>query len=1021
MEFDSDDKAKNHSKDKKPSAGELISLKQDAFRLYNFLKTRSVNPSDWPTLDEIKSQLRFQNLDYAQKQVNTLLKTDGIDLLFRKDKEDQKRRYGLAPQVLERLVIEEGSLRKKHDDFSYCALYLAEPTFGTKAHDEHTMKGLALFLDVNDYAKSIQQVVIQGGVIPHIPPFSSKSNLNDLRFLGWVKRKGEDKTISEQMLEERIDNNFEQAFYEEHINNKERKKITTLTDAFEAAEVNIKALMSILPQHTILRIQTGEEDHKNISHIEDTYIKKWADDKEEQIGKLRGEAKENLVGVYTQYFKDALQEKFLNRASRDKKLHKKPNENREQYRERVDEILRETFSSTQDELYSIDSKHLEENEPGLVEKFFLTKSGRLGERSPRYMGGVLKEAADFVYWASDQQEPVKKMADKLKQLADEKLQLRTEEKDLDSRLEDLNTAMSWTENLMSGPMSSVTWFTKHYPVFADEVELAFKKAKDQYTSHFFGWDIKQQLVIHVSPRKNIQIQTGIVDDLRTGSKLKAKAEVEYQEITDGEKKMMLIHNIRQTFSESVAPRAIREAKLEMNYENMVLKKLFEDSQSQPDIMLLGGHMSGGFRTMPWFKDSEHMIDGEFIKGQKIAYLVTLPTLQSIPNLQWLVAHNFRNWHTKRLLTGPYASAAVIHTEDYDGVNRFTIIDSSELVKLGKIADELATYKAHLDTDKDLSKDAKEKLSKIIKERKVYVRNEFKRIEIAGDFHLGAPDKPGHYSKDQLIRATQHYQQEHRLPDMVCWDEVLHGTEERIFSSASRYTGVVPEKFRQAVVEKILQDPQLPDDEKARLIAKEALGNMRAMTIHNASEQKHLYKILMKPYTDKVLASGGKLVLMSGNHYNKSHKNSDEALELANQYDEAQLDKGQIILFTGKGNDVGVGTTMLEGGNKLFGLHKFPEKQDEIYGVLAHLRKMNNDADIVIAGDRHQTGGAYADGHLAVLHPGYEPINEFVPLIGKPAGIRGFINVDYDPRKRVYAMEFILNPTLEKIIEKEKII
>jgi uncharacterized protein involved in copper resistance len=84
--------------------------------------------------------------------------------------------------------------------------------------------------------------------------------------------------------------------------------------------------------------------------------------------------------------------------------------------------------------------------------------------------------------------------------------------------------------------------------------------------------------------------------------------------------------------------------------------------------------------------------------------------------------------------------------------------------------------------------------------------------------------------------------------------------------------------------------------------------------------------------------------------------------------------------------------------------------------------MNNDADIVIAGDRHQTGAGYADGHMVVLHPGYETTNKFVPYVGLHESARGFNNVYYDTEKKgIYKVEFILDQTLEKIIDEYKII
>jgi len=1013
-----DDKIRNNHSDEKKASSEVIALKGDQFKVYKYLTSHSLDSSQWPTIDEIKDQLKLPGLSVARRLVNKLIKKDGIDLIFTTDKLTGKKRYGLAPQVLEKLIVEEGSLKKSHKDYSYCALYLAEPCFGTKAHDDdNIMKGLALYLDVNNYSNNIQQVIIQGGVIPHMPPFASKGNVNDLKFLGWVKRSPAEKGISETELEKRISNDFEDDFYRKHINNAERKKITTLTDAFTEAQDKVKILMDTLSVHAILRIQLGEEDRKNISYIEDEYSKRWAKEKEQQITERKVEAYAELKDIHTQLFKDMLHTNYIRHAITNMSLVK------EQKYKVKDFFYASMMESQKEKIFTDTVKDCgyDEQLKKHASHFFLTKRGKLGAASPNCMGDVIKDACDFVSKAYHQKDSVKKMNTKLEQLTAEMKELKSEEKNVKSKLQDFNSSMSWVENLMHGPRSGVTWFTKQYPVFADEVELAFKKAKDQYTNHFFGWELKQQPkpVVHVSPRKNIEVHTGIITDLRKRTELKANVEVDYQEIMPayGHKSLFLIHNIKQTFSDSIGPRAIKEAKLEMNFENMVLKKLFNDLKAQPDIVLLGGHMSGGFRTQPWFKDSQHIMEGGFIKDNPVSYLVNLPTLQSIPDLQWLVAHAFKNWHTKRFQAGPFASAAVIHTEDHDGVNRFHIIDSARLADYGPLASEIDVYKKQLARDKKLSKRNKEILVKLINERRDSIKTNFKKMEFAGDFHLGDADTPGNYSKDQLIIASQMYQKEHGLPDYVFWDEILQGTEEKMFSNAARYLGLIPAKFRK-VLEKILTDKSLSGEEKAAAIAKRSMTNLYQIVVHNSSEQKHAFKIMMKePYLDHVLAKGGKVGLTGGNHHKHSAPTEDEAIELANQFAESYIDNGQLIVFAG-----GAGTLKLEGNQKLFSMHKFPSRQDEVYGMLEHLRRQNNDADIVVGGHRHQAGSAYADGHLVVLHPAYTTINTYTAEIGKPSNIRGFNNVYFTPgRKGDYVVEYIINPTLERIIKKENII
>ena len=66
----------------------------------------------------------------------------------------------------------------------HTCLALGELALGTKAYDPRAMDGLALFLQVNGYDKLIDNVVIEGGLVPLIPEYYSINNSKVMRFLG---------------------------------------------------------------------------------------------------------------------------------------------------------------------------------------------------------------------------------------------------------------------------------------------------------------------------------------------------------------------------------------------------------------------------------------------------------------------------------------------------------------------------------------------------------------------------------------------------------------------------------------------------------------------------------------------------------------------------------------------------------------------------------------------------------------------------------------------------------------------
>ena len=987
----------------------LVFLSDSEIRLFDFLRERSAKESEWPTTAEISGKLRISEGE-TKKLLNSLRK-EGIEIysVAQKVEKETITKHAISPETLEMTILKKG-YQTNGDEMKHCALYLAEPAFGTKAFDDrYTMKGLALALEANGLAPNIKEVIIQGGVIPHIPPHYSKGYAHDLKFLGKVDRHGRPKTLSEQMLEDSIEDQYQLEFYEKHVNDPQRKKITDLTDAFLAAEDQIKTLMSSLPEDTLLRIQYGEEDRKNVEHLEVAQIQEMAGRKKETIEQMMNEEAETMLDISRDQLSLRVEKYILERAVSGKSLFKKVGEEKKEFTGRYKIFVnsqREEFDRLRENIS--ESWDAPKSRKKDLEKFLVSEKTALEIEDLEGFDNAIKYLS--------RKKDVGKIRERIAKINEQLAVKDKEEVAVESRFVDFGTQLTWTKQLLHSARAGVTFFTSQYPVFADELEQGFKVAKDKYSSHFFRWTLSRHPVVHISPSKRV-VSTGI----KILGEPIDKAEIKFDVRKYGNKTMLLIHNIRNIFSDAVGPRSIKDAKLISNYENMVLRKFFakEMDRIQPDIILLGGHSSGGFRVMPWFKGSEHLIDGKFVENQEVGYLINLPTLQSVLQLEWLVGKGFKNWHTKRYLSGPYSSAAIVHTEDKEEVNRFYVFDTSFLIEAGKSAEAIAVYREQL-KDRGLGKKRRQEMFMLIKEEKERVRVNFKKIEVAGDYHLGAPDNPDRYSKDQMIKAAQIYQVRHGLPDIISLDEALHGVEERTFKSGTRYLGLMPEEFLRKYVSPVLTDSTIEGEEKAKRIVAQAMRNHRAITIHNFSLQERLFKLLVKPYMDKILQNGGRTIFISGNHTNKSLRVADEAISLGNMIDEKYFDSGQVEIFSGLGNDVGVKSTIAD-NLLLFGMHKFPEQHDEIYGVLDHMRRMNNDADIVVCGDRHQTGIGYSSTMVA-LHPGMETINQYVSQIGKRAGVRGIINLYYDSNKKgVYAAEFVINPTLEKIIREENII
>ena len=1013
---------------------EGVYLNPDQIKLFHLLKNNSFDSSKWLSTKDISKKIKKSEKE-TNSLISSLKKTDGITISSttqKIEKGGKVTKYGLAPETLE-VLVRTGVPAPQKSDYNYCSLYLGKPALGTKAFDEkYTMKGLALALEVNGLSKEIREVDIQGGIVPTIPPYSSVSYLTALKFLGKTPRKNLKKTYSESILEEEIETEFERDFYKKYINNGKTKKITTLTEAFGESERQISTLMNTLSNDAILRLQLGFEERENIRFLEQAGIEELAEKKTERLNAMKKDILLESSEIYQKSYDFLMKRNLFNKISKSKRLQRKEGEGKENYFKRVLNSFEKREDGEWEERYFKRLfKRNEKNFSKVIEGLeSLWSSYELApkrfEHSVDKGMDIFEEVLRYSYYWS-KRDP-SKIGQKAKEMESELQKIPRARKDLESKIEDIKSMDSWTKQLLSGDRRAITRFTHQYPVDADSVELNWKKSKDKFTRHFFDWNIPNPMVVHVSQRKRVSVETGIINDIKT--KEKDRVEVDYHTTFDGNKKIMLIENINHIYSNDVTANSIKQAKALLNYETMVLKKVYESKikKISPDIVLLGAHMTGGFRAMPWFKESEQLMEGKFVEGQKIAWMVSLPTLQSIPNLEWLAAHNFRNWNVKEYLKGPYGSAAIVHAEDKEGVNKFWIMDTAYLEKAGIMAEEIETYRNELKNEKDPK--MREKLLGLIKDTKANVKANFNVIEAAGDFHLGSPDSMERISKYQLIKAAQSYQFRKGLPNIVSYDEILNGVEEGIFKSSTRYEGKTPSQIEREFLLPTLNRTDLNEKEKLNLISKEMLNNLRSVPIHNTSSQKDDFDFAIKEaYLDPVLKKGGSVVFTDGNHHNHSQKLSSESQELGGRFDKSLIygrynPQGRIHLHAGRGNPVGVGTMILKGAaeQKLFTMHKFPTDKDEGYGSLVHLRGGKNDADIIIYGDRHQPIINYADAHLAVQHPGMEPINTYVPLIGKPAGIHGINNIFYDPDKRgIYRVDAILDNTLEKIIKTEGII
>lgn len=337
------------------NTNDIIYLGEKELELFKILRKNSADLASWISTEEISKEMKLKDLE-VKKLISSLRRTNGITLSSNTKKISEKEKitkYGLAPETLE-VLVKSGNHSTTQNKLNYCALYMGKPAFGTKAFDEkYTMKGLSLVLETNNLSKEIMEVIIQGGIIPTVPPYSSVSYMTALKFLGQVDRTDSKRSISEKMLEEEIKSPFERRYYEKFINNGKKKKITNLTEAFGAAEKQISILMDTLPEETVLRMQLGHEERENIRFLEQALIQEFSKKKTERIKKMKIDLQNDSTTTYIDSYNHLLKKDFLEEISKSKNLKKKAGESKREYFERISKHLEEKNSNVEDKLYKI--------------------------------------------------------------------------------------------------------------------------------------------------------------------------------------------------------------------------------------------------------------------------------------------------------------------------------------------------------------------------------------------------------------------------------------------------------------------------------------------------------------------------------------------------------------------------------------------------------------------------------------------------------------------------------------------
>jgi hypothetical protein len=509
-------------------------------------------------------------------------------------------------------------------------------------------------------------------------------------------------------------------------------------------------------------------------------------------------------------------------------------------------------------------------------------------------------------------------------------------------------------------------FTGRYPLSKEERDLFSEEAKREYNELIFESIGHNTKIIPTDSEANIK-SDGI--NIKVAHNLNKKSDVPLQV---GIQRRVLINKFKNVTKDDV-----------------------------PDFDIEGHHV-GGFRVYVQRKERN--------VPEQIFY-IQLPTFHNINKLEETLQGGITNWDTKRLYDGyssGFASGAVIMRKRSDGVREFEFFSTDELSRIAGIR-------------KEIEKLDKEKMEKKISKLETALKIDSPiKIEALSDMHIGCanePSLPNSMSNYQLIEAYKNYQRIHGLPKIiVALGDMIQAGPYRGAESESRVeiSRFQLEKEREKVIRS-----NLSDKEKLKKIEELDRGYLSYLPITNISEQKReLKERWIEPHVNKVLRKGGKVIVASGDHYNKTlGGKEDEATEILNMIDE----KFRKNVYTLTGNEFGVGRVEID-GIKVYGQHKpFYSNQDEVIGAMKHLIKVNEACDIAFFSHWHHPGFGYINGPkggvVVNAVPAFQPDNPYVSAIGKQSSANGFFNVFLKPGRQWFKIEVVTDDALMNYIPK----
>lgn len=267
-----------------------------------------------------------------------------------------------------------------------------------------------------------------------------------------------------------------------------------------------------------------------------------------------------------------------------------------------------------------------------------------------------------------------------------------------------------------------------------------------------------------------------------------------------------------------------------------------------------------------------------------------------------------------------------------------------------------------------------------------------KAEVHSDTHIGTGNNLDDWSNYELLEACILDSNERGLPDILVFGGDM--VEGALGSKLNEYVArnyIDQKEFLRRVEEKAGLSPQ----ERIAARMEYMQRQMFASPVTVIEEQVNRLAPLIRHAVD-VVSNGGDVVLISGNHYNQSHRHEhlDEATHLAK---DIRLLGGfgqnhpRIHVFYGGWQGSGEVTVS---GVPVFGIHKGKGTKDKITGFMDHRIKQKRPGFFYVEGHYHTPVFGKDLAGVFLSAPSIAPLISYVDQAALKAGTRGYSRIDF---------------------------